>query len=373
MQNGVVLVENDRIQAAGAADQIDIPAGVETIDVGEATILPGLIDAHEHLGLCPELGYERGQMESPEVDICFRMARNARTNLRSGTTTVRTVGDKSSLDLVCRKAIEEGFIPGPRVIASGAGIRPSHGHGATATRIANGVEAVRAAVRQHVFDGVDHIKLFVTGGTGTLGTVPWQTYFTRDEIAVAVEEAHNVNMTVSAHCHGGNGADWCIDTGVDSIEHGAWCTIEQFERMAQKGTWLVPTLGISFRKPKPGDKPKPPEIIAKKEQSKKLRRELFPKIIDMGIKMAAGTDNLHGMVWFELECMIDLGMDPMAALLTATRDAAELCRRSDSLGTLEPGKLADIMACRGDVLKNISALQDVTFVMKGGRRYELTA
>jgi imidazolonepropionase-like amidohydrolase len=342
------------------------------IDLGNATILPGFIDAHEHLGLCPELGYERGQMQSPEVEIAFRMARNARTDLRSGTTTVRTVGDKNSLDLICKKAIEEGFIPGPRIIPAGSGIRPTHGHGATATTIADGVEAVRAAVRQHIFAGVEHIKLFVTGGTGTIGTVPWQTYYTRDEIAVCVEEAHNMNMTVSAHCHGGKGADWCIETGLDSIEHGAWLTTEQLERMAEKGTWLVPTLCIAFRERKPTDTPKPPEIIAKSEASKKARRELFPKVVKMGIKVAAGTDNLHGQLWFELKCMVDLGMEPMAALLTATKNASELCKRSDRIGTLEKGKFADIIAIDGDPLRDISSVKNIVFVMKDGNRYELS-
>jgi imidazolonepropionase-like amidohydrolase len=372
IQYAVVLVEGDKITDVGTGADVSIPQDAEIIDMGDATILPGLIDAHEHLGLTPGLGYERGQMESPEVEIAFRMARNARTVLKSGVTTVRTCGDKNSLDLVCKKVIEEGFIPGPRVVASGAGIRPMHGHGATATTIADGVEAVRAAVRSHLFSGVDHIKLFVTGGTGTIGTVPWQTYYTRDEIAAAVEEAHNVNKTVSAHCHGGNGADWCIETGLDSIEHGAWCSMEQHKRMAEKGTWLVPTLCIAFREPQPGDKPKPPEVAAKGKEAKRLRTESFPKILDLGIKIAAGTDNLHGMVWRELELFVQLGMEPMAALLTGTKNAAELARKQDSIGTLEKGKLADIIAVNGNPLVDIGCLKNVSLVMKGGKRYELS-
>ena len=371
VEDAVVIVEEGKITAVGSVDQVNVPNGAEVIDVGDATILPGLIDVHEHLALCPELGYQRGQMMSPEVDLCFRMARNARTVLRSGITTIRSCGDKSSLDLVCKKAIQDGFIPGPRMIVSGAGIRASHGHGAVATTIADGVDALRSTVRKHIFSGVDHIKIFVSGGGGTIGTVPWQTYYTRDEIAAAVEEAHNMNKTITTHCHGGHGADWCIDAGIDSIEHGTWCTMEQLERMAEKGTWLVPTLAVSFQPDNPTAPPLHPELAAKKEEGKKLKRERFPKIINMGIKLAAGTDNLHGMIWNELQWMVNLGMDPMAALLTATRDAAQLCRMQESVGTLEPGKMADIIGVGGDPLADISCLKNVSFVMKEGVRYQL--
>ena len=187
-----------------------------------------------------------------------------------------------------------------------------------------------------------------------------------------MEEAHNVNMRVAAHCHGGQGADWCIETGLDSIEHGAWCTMDQYENMAEKGTWLVPTLAIIFHETDPGHQNQPPEVRAKMESARNRVREYFPRIVELGLGIAAGTDNLHGMLWRELECMVDLGMSPMAALLTATRHAAELCRKEDDLGTLAPGKLADIIAVKGNPLAEIVSLKNVVLVMKGGRCCDLS-
>lgn len=363
ISDAVVLVKGEKIQAVGSASQVNIPAETRIINVGDDTVLPGLIDAHEHLGLNLQLGNESLQVKVPDVEYAFRMAWAAKTDLMSGITTVRTCGDKNSLDLLCKKAIQDGFIPGPRIIAAGAGIKATHGHGYTATTIANGADSVRAAIREHIYLGVDHIKLFVTAASGTPRTVPWQTYYTRDEILAAVEEAHRMNMTVSVHCHGGVGADWCIEGGVDSIEHGNRCTMAQYEKMVQKGIWLVPTLHIL--QPLPYDE-NVANRVAKKKEGRELWAENFPKLLDLGIKIAAGTDALHGMLWRELEFMTSLGMKPMAALLTATRNAADLCKRLDCVGTLEKGKLADIIAVRGDPLSDITCLKNASLVMKGG-------
>ena len=372
LKDGVVLIHGERISEVGSSSRVAIPAGVEIIDVGNATILSGMIDVHTHLGFCSDLGYEGQQMEDPDLEIAFRMARNARTNLKSGITTVRTLFEKNAMDMVCRKSIEQGFIPGPRIFSAGTAIRPSHGHGVPAMTSADGVDAMRAAVRKHIFMGVDQIKLLVTGGTGSKISVPWQGYFTKDEIVTAVEEAHNLGIPVAVHCHGGISADWCIDAGVDSIEHGSWLTMEQYEKMAQKGIWLVPTIGIQFHETEPGAVPKPPEVMAKRKQAQEVIKANVPRIFDLGVKIATGTDAFHGRVWVELDFLRRFGMKPMPTLLTSTKNAAELIHQSANLGTLEKGKLADIIAVEGDPLSDVTCLKKIALVIKGGRRYQLS-
>jgi imidazolonepropionase-like amidohydrolase len=236
------------------------------------------------------------------------------------------------------------------------------------------VDAMRAAVRKHFVCGVehqavDHIKIFVSGSIATLplDSEPWRSYFTKEEIFVAAEEAHRMKKPVAAHCHGGEGADWCIEAGIDSIEHGAWLSLLQLEKMAAKGIAWVPTLAIIF-KPRP---PEHPRIMAKREDAQKRLKENIRKALEMGVKIVAGTDNLHGMLWNELQWMVNFGMPPMAALLTATKGAAELCRKGETIGTIEPGKFADLIAVKDDPLSDISCLKNVIFVMKDGKRYEL--
>ena len=364
-----ILIEGGTFRKIVTGEASGLPSDADLIDLGAATLLPGLIDCHEHLGLRHERGYERGQMLDPEPEIAFRIAKSAQEDIQQGVTSVRIAGEKNHLDVLAKKYIEAGYLPGPRVYPAGGGIRPSHGHGATGTTIADGVDAVRRAVRESIFKGSHHIKLFATGGTGTIGTDPRRSYFTQDEIRVAIEETHNVGKTIMAHMHGGPAIDWGIEAGLDSIEHGAYLSDTQIEKLAASKTWYVPTLTISFHDRGPGPDLRPPDVIEKGIQARAARAGVMPKVIQAGVKLATGCDSWHGSVWLEIELFVRFGLTPMQAIMAATRNGAELLGELDSIGTVEEGKLADLIAVKGDPLQDVGTIRYPTFVMRDGIRF----
>ena len=367
LRDPIVVMADGRFQDILSGRDLAVPSDAELIDATGYTLLPGLIDSHEHMGLRFERGYERAQMMDSEQEIVFRIAKTAREDIDAGVTSVRTVGDKHHLDVLTKKYIEDGYIPGPRIYPSGAGIRPSHGHGATGTTIADGVDAVRRAVRESVFKGSHHIKLFITGGVGTIGTDPKASYFTQEEIEAAIAEAHRVDRKVLAHIHGGPGATWAIEAGLDSLEHGVYLTDEQILLMKEHGTWHVPTLTVMFHAKDPvGEKLLPREVIEKKERAHQAAGAVIKKSIEAGNKIAAGCDSWHGKVWMEMELLVRFGMTPMEALKAGTLYGAQLLGEEAQIGSVERGKLADLIAVNGNPLDDISCVQDVRLVIKGG-------
>jgi imidazolonepropionase-like amidohydrolase len=366
VERPVVLIEDGRFRAIHAGDTPALPAGARLVDCGDATLLPGLIDCHEHLAMRHERGTGRVQMEDAEPEIAFRIARTLTEIIQMGVTSVRTAGDKNHLDVAAARYVESGYVPGPRVYPSGAGIRSSHGHGDAATTVVDGVDAVRRGVRESIRKGSHHIKLFVTGGTGAPGTEPRTAYYTPAEIQVAVEEAHNAGRKLMAHAHGGPGVDWLIDAGADSIEHGAFLTDAQIERMARAGTWYVPTLAVSFHDHSADAGRQPPEVIEKRLRSREFRAQIMARALAAGVRLAAGTDSWHGEVWYELELLVRFGLTPMQALFAATRDAADLLGHLDDIGTVESGKRADLIAVMGDPLEDISVTRRVALVLRDG-------
>lgn len=363
-----VVIDGGRFVRIAAGEAPDLPSDAQVIDVGSAILLPGLIDCHEHLGPREELGYWRRQMQDPDVEIAFRMVKSAKEAIEGGVTSARMLGDKNGLDLVAKKYIDTGYIVGPRVYPSLAGIRSAHGHGATATTNADGVDAVRKAVRETVFKGAHHIKIFITGGIGTIGTDPRTTYYTREEIHVAIEESHNVNKKIATHCYGGKGADWAIEAGMDCIEHGAYLTEEQIAAMAKQGIFHDPTT-IAYFHERPESHERPAEVIAKGEQAREFSAQNVRRGKEAGLKIVTGTDGWHGEVWHEMGLLVRFGRSPMEAIMAATRNGAELLGELDQIGTVEVGKLADLIAVKGDPLADISAMKDVCLVMRDGMRY----
>lgn len=362
-----VVIENGRIKSILTGEAPQLPSDANIIDAGRLTLLPGLIDSHEHMGLRFERGYERAQMQDPEADIVFRIAKTAQEDIDGGVTSVRTVGDKNHLDVLAKKYIDEGYIPGPRIYPSGAGIRPSHGHGATATTIADGADELRKAIRQSVFKGSHHIKLFITGGVGTIGTDPRTAYYSQEEIEVAIQESHRVNRKVLAHVHGGPGATWAIMSGLDSLEHGVYLTDEQIDLMKEYGTWHVPTLTVMFHEPdERGERLTPPEVKEKMKRAREHGGEAISKSIAAGNRIAAGCDSWHGMVWMEMSLLVRFGMSPMEAIKAGTLYGAELLGEDHDIGSVEPGKRADIIAIEGDPLENIDDVGQVRLVFKDG-------
>lgn len=370
IQDGVIVIEGEHIVHVGP--KLDSPPGpdAEVIDLGDMTVLPGLVDAHSHLGLSAFRDEDR-QMAAPEFEILLRATHHARKDLRSGVTTMRLMGEKKFMDVMLRDMIEEGVIPGPRLLASGPGLTATNGFGDSVSELVDGPGEIRKVVRRNLREGVDVIKLFITGGGGAKEAMSWTSHYTPEEIKAAVEEAHRVGKRVAAHIHGGIGAKYAIQAGVDTIEHGHYLDDSDFALMAEEGTWLIATLGVGYY-----DGPEvewnPPPLRQHRERVRKLKGQNVLRARQHGVKFAAGTDALHGFISYEAECLTGFGLGETEAILAVTRSAAEACGVEDKVGTIEPGKLADLVAVSGDPLKDIRALKDVRFVMKSGKRLDIS-
>ena len=309
-------------------------------------------------------------MAAPDFEILLRATHHIRIDLRSGVTTMRTLGDKPKfMDVAVRDMVEAGVIPGPRLLVSGPGFTATDGVGNTAERV-DGPEAIRKVVRRNLREGVDVIKLFITGGAGIKPAMSWTSYYSPEEIRAAVEEAHRVGKRVAAHIHGGPGVKYAIQAGVDTIEHGHYVEDSDCELMAEKGTWLIATLSCHYYDG-PGIEYLP-QYVKHRARIRSLKGQNVRRARQHGVKYAAGTDGMHGLISFEAETLRGFGLSEKEAILAITRSAAEACEVEDKVGTIEPGKLADLVAVRGDPLKDITALRNVDVVMKGGKKVDIS-
>lgn len=389
VNNGVVIVEGGTIKAAGPG--LAVPAGARVIDLGDATLLPGLIDAHTHMSGESTDNWLQGTMDNlrrtlPEMAI--RATAYAEKTLMAGFTTVRDVGSGEWLDVGLRKTIRDGIVPGPRMLvashALGArgghcdesgfpyerfGPEPGFEHG-----IASGADPFRDAVRFQIKYGADVIKVCATGGVLSLADEVDTPQLTQDEMDAIVEEAHRLRKKVAAHAHGAQGAKVAIRAGVDSIEHGSFLDDEALRMMKDKGTYLVPTLlAGEYVAGKAAVRHYPPEIAEKARQAVAVRSKMFRNALKMGVRIAFGTDSSvspHGLNAQEFALMVDHGMSPAAALRSATANAADLLGIARTTGTLEAGKAADVIAVPGNPLTDIQAMEKVRFVMKGGKVFK---
>jgi imidazolonepropionase-like amidohydrolase len=369
IREGWILVHEGRIERIGGPQELkSLPQGLETIDFSGSWILPAFIDSHTHLSIVPGQGDQLGQLRLPPAPAVLRSIPNLYRNLLSGVTTMRIMGQEHYMDLDMKAAVASGLIQGPRLLASGIGMVASNGHGVGLTTT-DGVEEVRKLARRNLARGADFLKIFVTGGVSSAGSSLDFCGYTKEEVAVAVEEARRAGTYVAAHAHGGRGVDLCIEQGVRTIEHGAFLSPQQLELMKANDMWLVGTFSILFH----------PEGIEKSDfgvpaiRDKVLRaRETvsrnFEQILRSGVNLAVGTDSMHGFLAYELECLVRFGATPLQAILCATRDAARACRIEDRLGTLEPGKLADFIVVDGDPLADIRTLSRLKAVFKEGER-----
>ena len=381
---GMVVVTDGKIVAAGTT--ADAPAGAQVIDLGDATLLPGFIDAHTHVTMMYTTDYKQAMLDGLQKSVpeqTLDAVENARVTLMAGFTTVRDVGSRHFIDVGLRNAIRNGKVPGPRMLVSVHAIGATGGHcDETGFRsgvfgketgpeegVANGPDEVRYAVRLAHKYGADVIKTCASGGVLSLADDVDTPQLTQDEMNALIDEAHALKRKVAAHAHGPEAARRAIRAGVDSIEHGTFLDDEAMDMMKQHGTYLVPTLevrecvGANY----------PQEFVAKANQIMTAQLKNFRKAVDAGVKIAFGTD--IGVCPFgqnarEFNYMVQNGMTPMSAIQSATVSDANLLGISDKVGSIARGKLADIIAVQGDPLTDIRLLEDVRFVMKQGEIFK---
>jgi imidazolonepropionase-like amidohydrolase len=361
--NQAIVIEGDKIVRIAAASEVKTAAGDTVIDL-------------------PALGYQGLSISTAREAL--HGARNAKRTLEAGFTTVRNVGAKDYADIALRDAINDGDVIGPRMVASGPALGITGGHcdenllppafHLQGDGVADGVEAVQHKVREVIKYGADVIKICATGGVVSKGDDPNASQFTLEEMKAIVAEAHRLGRKVAAHAHGAEGVRWASEAGVDSIEHGHYMDDAAIATIKKNGTYLVPTLFLTeYMQEHLKDSGMP-------EYSKQKMREVaaaapvnVKKAFDAGVKVAFGTDAAvypHGLNAGEFHVYVKLGMTPLAAIQTATINAADLLGPKFQVGMLEPGKFADMIAVDGDPTKDVTILEHVKFVMKGGTVYK---
>ncbi len=386
LPNGVVLVQGKKILDAGS--NLAVPNGAQVIDLGDATLSPGFIDAHTHLTLdffsAPYNDLRLRDLQENAATKALKSIPNARATIEAGFTTVRDVGSEEFIDVALRDAIARGLVEGPRMLVATNGIGATGGHFDHSNGfrdelfgrqmdytngIADGPEEIRKAVRYEVKNGADVIKAAVSGGVLSLTDEVDVPQFSPEEMKALVEESHRLRKKVAVHCHGDTAARDAINAGVDSIEHGSFLKPETLQLMKQKGVYLTPTL-LASDWILPKIESYPPAVQEKARAAIAARTEMFKNAVKIGVNISFGTDAgvfPHGLNAKEFVLMTELGMKPIDALLSATSVDADLLGISAKVGTLEKGKLADVIALPGDPTSDISATQRVAFVMKEGK------
>ncbi|HSS77780.1 MAG TPA: amidohydrolase family protein [Thermoanaerobaculia bacterium] len=383
---GMVIVEGDHIAQVGQG--LAVPPGAQVIDLGDATLLPGFIDAHVHLAMEMSDDWYRDFYQSAlrfPAEEALYAAKYARATLDAGFTTVRDVGSDDYVSLGLRNAINAGVAVGPRMLIANHGIGSTGGHAdnppfpperikpaGTIEGICNGPAQCREAVRFQIKFGADVIKCMPSGGVLSLSDPVDVPELTREEMDAIVSEAHAWHRKVAAHCHGDEAARIAIAAGVDSIEHGSFLKDDTLRLMKEKGVYLVPTLFAGYWVGEKADH-FPPAIAAKARAAAAQMQAMFQHAVKIGVKVAFGTDSAvepHGLDAREFALMVKNGMTPAQALIAATASGADLLGLADKIGTLEKGKLADLVAVPGDPLQDIRQTEKVSFVMQGGKVYK---
>jgi imidazolonepropionase-like amidohydrolase len=382
LTNQAIVVEDGKIVSVGPDSGATSDANVKVIDLSGKTVLPGLIDAHTHITFDPKFGYDRLAISVPREALIG--AKNARVTLLAGFTTIRNLGATEFADIALRDAINAGDVPGPRIDASGPALSITGGHcddnllpyewHATQAGVADGVENVQHKVREVIKYGADVIKICATGGVLSLGDNPQHSQYTQEELRAIIADAHRLGRKVAAHAHGAQGILWATEAGVDSIEHGSYIDEAGIAAMKQHGTYLVPTLYLGDWFLENASKTGvPPQMLAKAKDVMPAARKNIAHAFASGVKVGFGTDAAvypHGLNAHEFAVMVELGLTPLQSIQAATVNDADLLGWSDKVGAIEPNHFADIIAVDGDPLQDVTTLERVKFVMKGGVVYK---
>ena len=396
IKKGIILIQKDKISQIGTENEINIPKDSEIIDLNNQIILPGLIDPHRHLpGSMDERPFYE-KIEDPPAYKALWSARVLREDLKRGTTTIRLCGQGGDdwwyFDL--RRALDEDVIAGPRILTAGKALRSAHGHGYFGNPV-TGIENIQRTIRENFVKGADCVKIFLTGG-GSSAEIPVDaSFYTKEEIIAAVNEAQRVGTKIVAHCYGGIGATWFIEAGGHSIEHGNALTDEQMDLMIKNDTYYTLTLwGLDWESVKayyPKERTRDylgidktrdwvsndkrvqsaKELRNRRGEQKSLTIEHIKKAIKKGVKFTTHGDVQFGTLpWNIITLVKRIGLSPMEAILANTKSAAECCGILDRVGTLEPGKFADMISLKGNPLTDIMNIQKIGMVMMGGRLYD---
>ena len=403
VEDAAIVVDGDRIVAAGARADVEAPADLEWLDLGDQTLLPGFVDAHSHITINPGLLGIIGQLDGlnePSARQVLRGARNLNLDLASGVTTMRIVGEVPYNDIVVRDAINDGLIVGPRLLVSGRAITASNGHGSLVPPwIVDGPDEMRKAVRQQLRMGADFTKLIVTGRQYRANATEY-VGFTAEEIGIAIEETHRIGHKIGAHLRADldTGLRLCLELGLDFTDHVFPTDQESIDLFLSAGATAIPTYTVGLQTWVDWEALRGRTIAARLEYIRERDAERlgdtnidaalmaervrwilrsapedFMRSVNAGVPYAPGTDAMHGLFAYELEIFVRWGLDPLDALAAATIQGAEALGVAAETGSLAPGKAADIIAIDGNPVADITCLGNVSFVMARGLRLDPAA
>ena len=374
--NGLILVDGNRIRAVGSRDDVSIPRDAEVIDLDSATLLPGLIDTHVHLVMNAQEDCVTSLAHKSAVESVVEAAANARRTLRGGVTTVRDCADVFGVTLTLKRAIDAGHLDGPRILACGLPITTTAGHLHYMGISADSAEEVLKAVRTVVAMGVDWVKVCATGGGLTPGSNVRRAQYSAETLTALVQDAHRLGRKVAAHAHGTEGIMNCAIAGTDSIEHCSWMEEEEGHRYDEDAVELIRKKGLyvshTITGPRTGS---PEELEALRNSEYGERFALLRRTLEEGVRMVISSDagvpntrfeDFTGGLVIAVKCC---GFSPMGAIIASTSRAAEMLGMADRVGSLEPGKHADILAVDGDPLQDIGAIRRIIGVFKDGQRF----